>query len=53
MQPQNLFICNIKTIPDTDSVPNLAGFNNPNVEVRRVKLELYHIGITTGRNSFP
>jgi hypothetical protein len=31
----------------------LTGFNNPDVEARRVELERYHIKITNGRNSFP
>ena len=53
MQHQSLFVFDIETIPDTDAVPNLTRFNNPDVEARRAGLEQYHIKITDGRNSFP
>jgi hypothetical protein len=53
MQHKSLFVFDIETIPDTDAVPNLTGFNNPDVEARRAELEQYHIKITDGRNSFP
>ena len=52
MQHQNLFVFDIETIPDTDAVSNLTGFNNPDVKARRAELERYHIEITDGRNSF-
>ncbi len=53
MQHQNLFVFDIETIPDTDAVPNLTGFDDPAVEARRNELERYHLDITDGRNSFP
>ena len=42
MQHQNLFVFDIETIPDTDAVPNLTGFDDPDVETRRAELERYH-----------
>jgi hypothetical protein len=35
MQHQNLFVFNIETIPDTHAMPNLTGFNDPDVQKRR------------------
>ena len=53
MQHQKLFVFDIETIPDTDAIPNLTGFNDPDVKARRDELDRYHIEITGGRNSFP
>ena len=53
MQHRNLFVFDIETIPDTDAVPNLTGFTDPDVHARREELERYHLEITDGRNSFP
>jgi 3'-5' exonuclease len=53
MQHQNLFVFDIETIPDTDSVPNLTGFDDPDIEARREELERYHLDITGGKNPFP
>ncbi|MBL6932163.1 MAG: 3'-5' exonuclease [Rhodospirillales bacterium] len=53
MQHQNLFVFDIETIPDTDSVSNLTGFDNPDIEARRDELERYHLDITGGKNPFP
>ena len=35
MQHQNLFVFDIETVPDTDAVPNLTGYDNPGVAERR------------------
>ena len=53
MQHQNLFVFDIETVPDTDAVPPLTGFDDPDVEARRAELERYHLEITEGRNAFP
>ena len=53
MQHQNLFVFDIETIPDTDAVPNLTGFDDPDITARRAELERYHLDITDGRNAFP
>ena len=53
MQHQNLFVFDIETIPDTDAVPNLTGFDDPDIEARRAEIERYHLDITDGRNAFP
>jgi len=31
MQHQTLFVFDIETVPDTDAVPNLTGFTEPDV----------------------
>lgn len=53
MQHQNLFVFDIETVPDTDAVPNLTGFDDPDPGRRREELERYHLEITDGRNPFP
>jgi len=53
MQHQNLFVFDIETVPDTDAVPNLTGFDDPDAAARREELDRYHLDITDGRNSFP
>lgn len=53
MQHQNLFVFDIETVPDTDAVPNLTGFDDPDIPARRAELERYHLELTDGRNSFP
>jgi len=53
MQHQSLFVFDIETIPDTDAVPNLTGFDNPDIAARREELDRYHLEITSGKNSFP
>ncbi len=53
MQHQNLFVFDIETIPDTDAVPNLTGFDDSDIEARREELERYHLDITGGKNPFP
>lgn len=52
MQHRNLFVFDIETIPDTDSVEALTGFTEPGVEARRAELERYHLDVTDGRNAF-
>lgn len=53
MQHQNLFVFDIETIPDTDAVANLTGFEGADTESRREELERYHLDITGGKNAFP
>ncbi len=53
MQHQNLFVFDIETVPDTDAVPNLTGFDDPDIVARRAELERYHLEITGGKNAFP
>ncbi|MEE9317782.1 MAG: 3'-5' exonuclease [Rhodospirillales bacterium] len=53
MQHQNLFVFDIETIPDTDAVPNLTGFDDPDTVLRREELERYHLEKTKGKNPFP
>ena len=48
-----LFVFDIETVPDTDSVPHLTGETDPDVAVRRAALEAYHLDITGGKNPFP
>ena len=35
MQHQSLFVFDIETMPDTDAVPSLTGFDDPDVAARR------------------
>ena len=53
MRHQTLLVFDIETVPDTDAVPNLTGFDDPDIEARRAELERYHLDITDGRNPFP
>ena len=53
MQHRSLFVFDIETVPDTDAVPHLTGFTDPDVDARRAELERYHLEITDGRNPFP
>lgn len=53
MSHQSLFVFDIETVPDTDAVPNLTGFEEPDIDARRAELERYHLDITDGRNPFP
>jgi len=53
MQHQNLFVFDIETVPDTEAVPNLTGFDDPDPVARREELDRYHLEITDGRNAFP
>lgn len=53
MPPQNLFVFDIETVPDTDAVPGLTGLTEADVAARRLELERYHLAITEGRNPFP
>lgn len=53
MQHQSLFVFDIETVPDTDAVGNLTGFEGTDVAARRAELERYHLEITDGRNAFP
>lgn len=53
MQHQSLFVFDIETVPDTDVVPNLTGFESPGIEERRQELERYHLEKTGGKNAFP
>jgi hypothetical protein len=47
MQHQNLFIFDIETIFDTDAVPNLTDFDDPDTVARRQKIERYHLDISS------
>ncbi|MBT4934296.1 MAG: 3'-5' exonuclease [Rhodospirillaceae bacterium] len=53
MQHQNLFVFDIETIVDTEAVPNLTGFESPDIQARREEIERYHLDITGGKNPFP
>ncbi len=53
MQHRNLFVFDIETVPDTDAVPALTGFDDPDPAARRAELERYHLQITGGKNAFP
>jgi len=53
MQHQTLFVFDVETVPDTDVVPRLTGFEGDGVAERRGALERYHLDITDGRNPFP
>jgi len=53
MQHQNLFVFDIETIPDTEAVANLTGFDVSDTQERRDELERYHLEITGGKNAFP
>lgn len=50
---QSLVVFDIETVPDTDAVPNLTGFDDQDIEKRRKALTDYHLEITDGKNSFP
>ncbi|MBT7486117.1 MAG: 3'-5' exonuclease, partial [Rhodospirillales bacterium] len=45
MQHQSLFVFDIETVPDTDAVPNLTGFDDPDIAARREELNRYHLEI--------
>jgi len=53
MQHQSLFVFDIETVPDTETVSNLTGFTDTDEAARRQELERYHLEITDGRNPFP
>jgi len=53
MQHNNLFVFDIETVPDTEAVRNLTGFEGTDPEECRAELERYHLEITDGRNAFP
>ncbi|MAH83071.1 MAG: 3'-5' exonuclease [Rhodospirillaceae bacterium TMED8] len=53
MQHKNLFVFDIETVPDTDVVPNLTGFTNPDKDARFAELERYHMEVSGGRSPFP
>lgn len=53
MQHQNLIVFDIETVPDTEAVVNLTGFEDRDVTARRAELERYHLAITDGKNAFP
>jgi predicted PolB exonuclease-like 3'-5' exonuclease len=53
MQHQNLIVFDIETVPDTEAVVNLTGFEDRDVAARRAEMERYHLAITDGRNAFP
>lgn len=53
MQHQSLFVFDIETVPDTDAVPNLTRFDDPDIAARRDELDRYHLEITGGKNLFP
>lgn len=49
---KTLFVFDIETIPDTNSVTNLTGFVSEDAALLRQELEQYHLKITDGKNSF-
>ena len=49
---KNIFVFDIETIPDTEAVECLTGFESDNVTELRKKLEEYHIEVSGG-NPFP
>ncbi len=53
MQHKNLFVFDIETVPDTQAVRNLTGFDGTKAEDCRAELDRYHLEITDGRNAFP
>lgn len=53
MLHRNLLVFDIETVPDTDAVPNLTGFTDPDIDLRRGELEHYHLEVTGGKNAFP
>ena len=53
MQHKSLFVFDIETVPDTDAVPALTGFEDADVAPRRAEIKRYHLDITDGRNAFP
>lgn len=53
MHHQYLFVFDLETIPDTDAVLNLTGFDDPDTEAQRTELKRYHMEITSGKNPFP
>ncbi len=49
----SLFVFDIETVPDTEAVRNLTGFESDNIDDLRAELERYHLEITDGKNAFP
>ena len=49
---KNIFVFDIETVPDTEAVECLTGFESDNVAELRQKLEEYHIEVSGG-NPFP
>jgi hypothetical protein len=47
MQHRNLFVFDIQTIPDTNSVTALTGFDESETDARRAELERYHLEAVT------
>ena len=53
MQHQNLFVFDIETMPDTNAVASLTGFDDPDVAAHRQELGPCHLEKTGGKNPFP
>lgn len=53
MLHNKIFVFDIETIPDTDAVKNLTGFESTDVNELRQEIERYHLEITDGKNPFP
>jgi predicted PolB exonuclease-like 3'-5' exonuclease len=49
---KNLFVFDIETIPDIDSVFNLTGNESLDVNLLRQSLKDYHLDVTQGKNDF-
>ncbi len=52
MQPQNLFVFDIETIPDLNAARNLLNARDASDDELRQSLIEYHLKITDGKNSF-
>lgn len=48
-----LFVFDIETVPDVDSVRALTGCTSDDVGVLREELSRYHLEVTDGKNAFP
>lgn len=53
MRHNKLFVFDIETIPDTDAVGNLTGFESDDLDELRAEISRYHLEITNGRSDFP
>lgn len=53
MRHNKLFVFDIETVPDTDAVRNLTGFESDNLNELREEIARYHLEITDGKNAFP
>jgi len=47
------FCFHLETIPNVNSLFNLTGFSDRDIEAKRTEITRYHLNVTDGKNPFP